>query len=1040
MLNLIENEEAILKYWSDNGIHEKANRKNKGSKVYFFMEGPPYANGELHMGHIRGYTRKDTIMRYKRMQGFDVFDKSGFDVHGLPIENKVERKLEIKSKREIESTIGVKNFLNECISLYKENVKGQIGVAIRYGVWMDFENAYIPATPQYTEGAWKVFKRIYEKGLVYKDTRVMPYCFHCGTALAKGPEVEEQEDTDPSVFVLFKVDKSSRLELPKDAYLLVWTTTPWTLPANMSIAVNPDALYVLAKLDGKDVILAKDRVDAVAQIVGSQIDVQNEFYGSELKDTTYINPLEEFVEKQRENRKYHKVLMSSEFVTLTDGTGLLHVAPAYGPEDFELAKKNKIPVMSIVDLEGIYNSLAGKYHGKRLIHEANRDVEVDLKYLGALVAKTTIRHNYPHCWRCKDKLVYLPTEQWFINIAKIKKRILRESEKVTWYPSELKEWFEGSIEQAPDWVISRQRYWGIAIPLWICDKCHDVKAIGSFQELEDNSNNEIKIDSESLHKPDIDNITLLCRKCQGQMHRIKDVFDVWYDSGVVHTAELDSEEFKRMYGKAFITEGPDQIRGWFATLMKTGVAAYNKSPFNTVLMQGWVLDDKGEAMHKSKGNYISGVDLIGKYSMDAIRAFMLSRVTYENLKFSQREIGEMQQSISTLYNISNLVREYADAIGYSPKIKKPRNFPSMEREDAWIISRFNSVVKNVTESLEKYEPHSAINTSMYFLMNDLSRFYLKIAKKKILENDKKSAKKKLDMINYILHDLIITLAPFVPFTSEKLYLDNFKAKESVFLEKWPKYDAKAINPELEQDFAIATDTITALLNDREKKKVRLRWPLSKAHIEVTESSAATSLERLSAIIEDYTNIKTVEVKHVSGASEEIRPVFARIGPDFKDRAAMVGEALKSADPKKVKEEIDKNGYYTLHTDNGPVSIKAEHFSIVKTNESEDAISFKYGKVAIDPKIDEGLREEAIVREFERRIQMVRKSLELKKVEKINVEYEAFGSLEGAIKKNLAKIKKNVNAKKISEKIKSAQDVESFDIEGDLAKLYVEKVQ
>ncbi len=1049
MLDLIGNEDEVLKYWSEHKTLDKVREMNQGKKVFFFLEGPPYANGELHMGHMRGYTRKDAILRYKRSLGYDVYDRSGFDVHGLPIENKVEKTLNLKSKKDIENEIGVGNFIDQCISLYEENVRGQINVARKYGIWLDFENPYIPASAFYIDKAWEVFKKIHEKGLVYKDLRVMPYCIHCGTALAKGPEVEEEEDTDPSVFVLFKVDAKTsnpKINIPADTYFLVWTTTPWTLPANMSIAVNPKALYVLASMDGKNIILAKQRVDALGSIVGASIIITEQFYGSELKDIHYINPLEKFVQKQADNWKFHKVLLSEEAVNLEDGTGILHVAPSYGPEDFELAKKNNIPAMSIVELDGSYNELAGKYRGLKVIHEANREIEKDLKSIGALVAKTSIRHNYPHCWRCKEKLVYLPTEQWFINIGKIKNRIIKESEKVDWHPEELKKWFISSIEQSPDWVISRQRYWGIPIPLWICDKCKKTRAVGSFKELKEHYP-EIEFDSKALHKPSIDDVVLKCDKCNSNMHRAKDVFDVWYDSGVAHSATIPEEKFKSMYSHAFITEGPDQIRGWFATLMKTGVAAYGKAPFKTVLMQGWVLDEKGEAMHKSKGNYISAHELVGKYSMDATRAFMLSRLTYENLKFSKRDIGEMQQVIGTLYNVSNLIHEYSQAVGYLPKkIKRFKESKLLEKEDAWILSRFNSTIRQVGESLDNYEVYNAINSLTHFLVNDFSRFYLKIAKKRILDGDKKSVKVKIDLVSYIMHDLLIILAPFMPLAAEKLYLDNYGVgrmlgirQESIFMERWPKFNLNTIDTDLESDFEIANETITALLNDRERVKIKLRWPLLKASVEVSDDAISTSLQKLSSLIGDYTNIKSIEVKTVSGMDEEIRPLFGKLGPDFKDRAPQVAQALKTADAKKVREEIEKNGHYTLHMQSGPVNITENHFTFIKKANDDDALVFKYGKVMVDPHINEELRKEAIMREFERRIQMLRKTMGLRKVDKIEIGYQASQYLDGLILENVEKIKKNINAKAIAGQIKDAVITEDLDIEGETLKIHIEKV-
>ncbi len=814
--DLLKIEQSILEVWEKNDTRNKVNASRKGKKLFFFLEGPPYANGELHMGHVRGYARKDAVLRYKRMRGFEVFDRAGFDVHGLPIENKVERQLGLTSKRDIETKIGVKNFISKCIEAYKGYVKDSIEVAKRYGTWFDFDNSYIPATAEYMDKSFSIFKAIYDKKLVYKDIQVMPYCVHCGTVLAKGPEVEEEEDTDPSVYIIFKVNNKlskPKIKINENTYLLVWTTTPWTLPGNMAIAANPKARYVKVKFEEKELILAKERLDSFAKALKISPIIIDEFYGSELGGIYYVSLLEEFVPKQKETRKYHRILLSEELVSMEEGTGLVHIAPAFGPEDFTLARKEKIPLLSIVDTNGKYNADAGKYVGTALIHEANRTIEREIESNGALLGKFSITHSYPHCWRCHEKLIFLPTEQWFININKLKKKIKKQCEKIEWHPSELKQWFVESIDTAPDWVISRQRYWGIPIPIWICASCKHTTVIGSYKELRSKTNSDIRFSSEDLHKPVIDEVTIKCDKCGKDMRRTSDVFDVWYDSGVAHTASLSKEEFTKMFPKAFITEGPDQIRGWFATLMKTSVAVYGKSPFNTIIMQGWVVDAKGEAMHKSKGNYVSAQDLIGKYSMDAVRAFTLSHVVHETLKFSNVEIEEMQAMLILLHNVANMLEEYSTALHYIPtKIKIPRKPSELDLYNTWIVSRLNSVIKNATEDMNNYEIDQSVNEIINFVINDLSRFYLKIAKKRISISSRKEAKSTIDIINYILYNVLLLLAPIVPFNIEDIYLKRYKKKESIFFENWPKTKAILINQNLEKDFQVATEAVTAILN------------------------------------------------------------------------------------------------------------------------------------------------------------------------------------------------------------------------------------
>jgi isoleucyl-tRNA synthetase len=1041
--DLINLENEMLAKWDTLEIRKKLNEKNKDGKVFFFLEGPPYTNGELHMGHIRGYTRKDAILRYRRMKGESVFDRAGFDVHGLPIENKVEKELGIKNKKEIEASIGVQNFVNSCIKLYKEYLAIQIDMAKKYGIWFDFDNAYIPATAQYMDKSWEVFKKIYEKKLVYKAIQVMPYCIHCGTVLAKGPEVEEKEDTDPSIYVAYRINKElskPKIKIEGDVSLLMWTTTPWTLPGNIVVAINPKIRYVNVEIEGRRYILAKARLDAVAAEFGFSPIVIDEFDGSQLEGLYYVHPLEDAIPKQKVMRKQHRTVFSEEMVSQTEGTGVVHISPAFGPEDFELARKEKIPMISAVSLDGIYNKDAGKYEGIPLIHEANRKIEEELKAAGALLGKGSLRHNYPHCWRCKEKLVFLPTEQWFVKVAKIKPKIRKEIEKVQWHPAEVKDWFAEGIETAPDWAISRQRYWGIPIPLWICDSCGERTVIGSFEELKSKSGSNIEYVAENMHRPVIDGIKINCPKCSSKASRIPDIFDVWYDSGVAHTASLSKEEFDVMFSKAFITEGPDQLRGWFATLMKTSVAAYGKRSFSTLALQGWVVDERGDAMHKSKGNYVAAADIIGKNSIDAVRAFTLSHVTQDALKFSNREIQEMESTLVMLHNISSLINEYSAAIGYlGIKVKKPSKSSLSSPEDRWILSRLNTVIGNVTGGFENYETWKSVNELSAFLINDLSRFYLKLAKKKILGEDTRKAKRELDIINYIMYNLLLAFAPIAPMNSDYIYTKNYKEQQSVFFEKWPKQNKKMVDSVLESEFEVAGSVITSLLNSREKSGVKLRWPIQKAYVQLSSEFAFNSVKKLSDIIKDYVNSKELVVTRIEGVSRQVKPAFQKLGPDFKANAGAVAEALKKVDADKLILEVEKSGFYNLQTPKGSFKITKDHFSISEKSEKEDAISFKYGIAYVDKEMSKELLDEAMVREFERRIQLARKEAGLRKEDKVIIYYKVSPELAEIVGRNSDLIKRDVGASVIekSESV-NADFVKEFDLDEERITIGIKK--
>jgi isoleucyl-tRNA synthetase len=1015
-VDLMKIERQVLDKWSTDNTRHAINGKNKNNKIFFFLEGPPYANGELHIGNIRGYVRKDMVLRYKRMRKFSVFDRAGFDVHGLPIENKVEKRLGVTAKKEIETKIGVKHFVKTCMETYEGYVKAQIEDVMRYGVWFDFDNTYIPASPDYIEKAFAVFKKIYDKGMVYKDTQVMPYCIHCGTVLAKGPEVEEQDDNDPSVYVLFQVEAGAKTKMQVDdnTYLLVWTTTPWTLLGNAAVAANPKELYVEVEIEGRKVILGKGVLETVSQLLGSSLIVRREFYGSELEGMRYRNPLYRNIQDsalvKQKGASRHRVVLDEKLVTMSEGTGLVHIAPAYGPEDFELSKRQKVPLISVVDSEGAYSQDVGRYAGKKLVHEANREIETDLGNMGALLFKTTITHKYPHCWRCKEKLVYLPTAQWFIRISKIKEKIKRACEGIEWHPAELKDWFVEAIETAPDWTISRQRYWGIPIPLWVCDACGKVKAVGSFEELRVGAGKEARFTKELLHKPEIDEITFRCDDCGKTMHRIKDIFDVWYDSGVAHTASLSAEEFDRMYSKAFITEGPDQIRGWFATLMKTGIAAYGKSPFSTIVMHGWVLDANGEQMHKSKGNYVTARDLIGRYSVDAVRLFTLSHVTHENLRIKYDEIEKTQAFIFTLHSIADLIGMYADIAPQPYSV--PDRFRVTEDtniEDRWILSRLNSVIAEATEGMERYEQYKSIAAITDFVTNDLSRFYLKSAKKRIANSKKAKARKIIGVIAYALYNALLMLAPAIPFNTEYIFQNRFGRSESMFFEDWPKPNKGLIDADVERTVGIAREVITAILNSREKAGVTLRTPIRSATVEVADDGVMTEVQKTEELIEDYTNVKELKVIKGMSNKKRVAPLFAKLGPAFKNASKAIADELKSQNADSVENAVMKDGYFRLHTQEGTFDIKPEHFAIVETPVSENAALFKYGTVSIDASQTEELKEETLVRELVRRIQMMRKEMKLTRLKKVRVYIAADAQAARIIDKNREQIAKTVVA-------------------------------
>ena len=1051
MFDFIKNEEEVLHYWIDNDINKKIRAANKGNKAFYFLDGPPYASGNLHPGQIWVKSIKDILVRYRRMCSYDVHDRAGYDVHGLPIENKVEKTLGLNSKKEIELKIGIDNFIKYCTEYANSLIPNMTKDFVRFGASLDFDNPYLAYKDSFIERAWGILKTANEKGFLYSGSKPMLYCTHCGTVLAQGTlEIEYSDESDTSLFVEFQVNKKDskpRIDITDKTYLLIWTTTPWTLPSNISVAVNPKERYVKLKLGEKSLILMKSRLDHILDLIDENAVIEAEFFGSELEGIFYINPLEEKIKKQEELRKFHKVLMAEELVSSSEGSGIVHIAPGHGVEDYALGKANSLPIFSTVDLSGKYNSDAGSFFGLSVPLDANVAILEELKKNDFLLATTKIKHSYPHCWRCKEKLLFLVTTQWFFNIQKIKNKLISENKKVAWHPAEGKQWMEDVLSNSPDWSIARQRYWGIPIPIWQCDSCNSIKVIGSKEELISSSvDSVIASNLTNLHRPYIDTVKIKCEKCGGNSTRVTDVFDVWFDSGIAFKASLSDDEFNSLFPADFILEGKDQLRGWFSTLLKIGVILYGKAPFKNVIIDGMLLAEDGREMHKSLGNYLSIDELLKITSADSYRLWCSSHTQWLDIQFKKDEIRESEKKISTIYNMFNLMDEYFLAIEYSPsKIKKPNMKNITEISDKWILSRLSTTMKLVSEALERYDVQTANALLSDFSLNDLSRLYLKLLKKRIIYGDKKQAKTVLDILNYVLYNLIIMMAPFTPFTSEYLYLKNYKNYaenlESIFLIKWPRANKKMIDASLESEFSVSNEVITAILNSRERSGIKLRWPLSKATIETTSEELTTSISKFYGIITEYTNIKTLEIKKVESMGKDIKPNFSTIGPDFKDKSNAVSEAIRSIDANELISSISKKGIYSLHTSKGVLDINSNHFTIIEKVQKENGVPFKYGLVYVDKEIDKKLREEALIREFERRVQLLRKDMNLKKPDVVDIYFTAPKELSEAILSNKEQVLHYINARKIEPSLSNQESLPSkeFDIDGETLVLQIIKL-
>ncbi len=910
-------ETEILEFWEKEKIYEKSKEKNKFSQPFYFCDGPPYATGQIHPGTGWNKIIKDTICRYKRTCGYNVRAQVGYDTHGLPIEVKVEQELSIKNKNEIEKE-GIDKFVEKCKQFAIRNINVMSSQFRQLGVWMDFDNPYITYNDNYIDSSWKTLKLANENDLMYEGVYVLPYCYRCETTIANY-ELEYDDEKDQSIYVKFKSKDSD------NEYLIIWTTTPWTLVANMAVMAHPTLAYVKVKVDSEVWILAKARIDAVLSAAGKSGTVLEELSGKKLEGKQYFHPFQQHIKKEYNRR----VVLSDEYVTVEEGTGLVHCAPGHGPEDFIIGKRADIEPFSPVDERGNFTADSGVFAGKN-VRDANREIIELLNNLGILLHKEWIQHRYPHCWRCKTPLIFLTTKQWFITISKIKEKMLEEVDRTDWYPDFAKTRLKEFVSVAPDWCISRQRYWGIPLPIWRCKKkeCSKIKVLGSKKELPKEC---------ELHRPFIDSIELQC-DCGGKMKRIPDVLDVWFDSGNAVWAPLNEKDVAD-YGKRtdLIVEGQDQIRGWFYSLLGSGIIRHGEVPYKQVVMHGFFVDEKGEKMSKSLGNFIPLEEILDRYGVDSFRLWSLSNPLWEELRFNWNEIKERSADLLILLNLVTFLEQNY----LLNKLEKVE----LASEDLWILSKLNSTLKEFRSSFDNYELHKAVKTVRSFLVNDISRFYMKIAKERIKSNKNKNA------VLFVLYETILLslkmLASPVPFMSEYLYRRFFKKYEkekSISFLKLPEENQKAIDIVLEKRVEIIKEIFSAVLTIRQEAEKGLRWPLRKLYIETHSHEVSEGLDLFKQILCILLNIKDIEV---CSKKPEIKGLYER--------------------------------------------------------------SFSSGKIYLDAIIDKALYEEGIVNEVKRRIQALRKKEEFVQEDKIVVHVSSEKESEKVLEKHKKKLLEDVGA-------------------------------
>ena len=881
-LHLIELEEKILNLWKEQDIYSLIRKKEKGKKIWRFIDGPPYTTGSIHLGTAWNKILKDYLIKYKRMSGFKVTDTPGYDTHGLPIEVQMEKELGIKNKQEI-FDYGVDKFIKNCKEFAQKNLKIMNEQFKRLGCYFwDWENPYITFKNSYLEGIWWTLKKAWENGLMYRFYRPLNCCPRCATALAKH-EHDYKNIKDISLFLKIK---SVDIE---DTYFIIWTTTPWTLVANEAIMANPYAQYVKVKIEdlNEHWILSKASIaHLISGELGYKYKIVEEYLGEDLEGMKYVHPLLEEVPYQKElekqSKNVHSIILSDEYVSASEGVGLVHSAPGHGPEDFEVGVENNIPVFTPVDIKGVYTKEAGKFEG-RFVFDTNDEILELLREKGTLIFTSEIEHEYAHCWRCDSKLVYRATNQWFIKTESLVSELLDKNKEIYWIPDWAgNRWFKSWLTTLKDWCISRQRFWGIPLNVWICDNedCRDITVIGSSKELEEYAG-EVPGD---LHRPWIDQVTWNCKKCtKGTKKRISDILDVWLDSGSVMWAAQEVYDGESHYDTwvpaDFIIEGKDQIRGWFNSLLCSAMVSSRRKNYNACYMHGWTLKDKLK-MSKSKGNQILPEDIINgtikelqkKKSYSNIKGIETFRfysigVTQpgRDFNFNVKEYADTYKTINTIWNVYVYANEKFRLAGFDPS-KVDFDEKSLSKLDNWILSKINSSIKRITELADRYQLPWITGELKELIVNDISRWYIMLNREKL---DIYSEDPRKFVIMFVLFkalfNVLLMLAPINPMVSEEIFLKMFKSHlnllefeetESIHLQNWPEYDDTKIDIELERQMHFVRDLIETVRALKDENKIRLRWPNKRIIIEPKEDMPKIEFPE---IIKKIGNVKELEI-------------------------------------------------------------------------------------------------------------------------------------------------------------------------------------
>ncbi|MDZ7294236.1 MAG: isoleucine--tRNA ligase [candidate division KSB1 bacterium] len=1037
-VNYPELEKGILDFWERERIFHKSVESRDPANRFVFYEGPPTANGRPGIHHVISRTVKDFVCRWRTMQGYRVERKAGWDTHGLPVEIEVEKKLGIQRKDQV-IAYGIERFNQECrksVFAYKEDWDE---MTRRIGFWVDLENPYITYTNDYIETVWWILEQFWHKGLLYQGQKILPYCPRCETPLSSHEVSQGYEEVeDPSIFVKMPVAGQ------ENTYFLVWTTTPWTLLSNVALALHPDLSYVKVNHRGEHLILALDRLSSL----DGDYEIEEKVRGEELAGLRY-EPLFRYL--STEKRAYYTIL--ADFVSTEEGTGIVHIAPAFGEEDYQVGEQYDLPMLQPVDKSGRFTAEITPWAGM-FVKDADLLIIEHLRQRGLLYKEERIRHSYPFCWRCASPLLYYARKSWYLRTSAFKDALIKHNNEIKWYPPEVGkgrfgEWLENNV----DWALSRDRFWGTPLNIWVCDSCGEQECIGSVAALMERGGLREVID---LHRPHIDQVTFACRACNGKMHRTPEVLDCWFDSGAMpygqfHYPFENKELFAQHFPADFISEGIDQTRGWFYSLLVLSTLLFDKPAYKSCVSLGLILDKEGRKMSKHLGNTVDPFDHLNREGADALRWYMLTAsAPWLPTRFDPAGVAEAQNKfLDTLVNVYNFFALYANVDGFRPG---PERFPVSERSqlDRWLLSTLHSTVRQVNEDLEQYELSRAARRIGEFVIDDLSNWYVRRSRRRFWKSEMGPDKQAAYQTLY--EALLTTLrlaAPFVPFVAEELYLrlregGDSSLLESVHLDRYPtpgEEPCELWDEQLELRMGLVRQIVLVGRALRNQAGVKVRQPLPRLVVVDPAGRKQALLNGMENLLLEELNVKAVQFVSDATALQTRRaePVFRVLGPKFGARVNNVAQAIRSLSEQQITTLLDK-GSLDLPVDSAVVTITPEDVEVV-AHQAPGMVVASEGDltVAIDTTLTEELELEGLAREFVNRVQNTRKEAKFDVVDRIIISCDAQGKLAKAISCLADYIRAETLAKEIVLPEVKGQYVKTWPIGNSLVTIGVSRV-